>query len=359
MCGSDRGGYVKSILCLLVSIALYAQGPGPVLRNGVGVQANGTLAGTQPSINLIPGQGIAIPCSNNTGQNRVDCTPASNTAFIVSHDQIRGAEDACPSGNGTTAYTCNMANRQLQALTTNMRIMLIPDVTCTSSCSVVIDLQALVNIKKADCVTDPGGDIVGGQPQWLWYNGTNFCMMSDAGVVSNFYTSVAPVSANANVSTDQNLMAVSIPANKLNILNRTLRISGAGIFTTVAANTSTVTVKINLCSVSGCGSGTVVTLGTFISGANGGGQTNDPFNFVLMSTTQAAGVSSAYEAHGNLTIDLTGVGVSAAMYPDSNATTAGTIDSTAQMFLQVTGAFSLASASNSISQRQMTVEVLN
>jgi hypothetical protein len=349
---------MKLLFIGLLALPLFAQISG---GSGVGVQANGGAVGTQPNVNYIPGLGMLWPCANNTGANRVDCTPAANPAFVATHDQIRGAEDACASGNGTPNYTCAMTNRQLQSLTTNMRFMLVPDVNCNvgSSCTVTIDNQAQITLYKADCSTSAAGNVVANQPQWFFYNGSNACMMSDAGVVSNFYTSVSPVSASANVSTDQNLMAVSIPASKLNIANRTLRISGAGIFTTVAANTSTVTVKVKLCSVLGCGSGTVVTLATFVSGANGGGQTNDPFSFVLMSTTQTAGVSSAYEAHGNLTIDLTGVGVSAAMYPDSNATTAGTIDSTAQMYLQVTGAFSSASASNSISQRQMTVEVLN
>jgi len=39
--------------------------------------------------------------------------------------------------------------------------------------------------------------------------------------------------------------------------------------------------------------------------------------------------------------------------------TVGTIDSTAQIFLQVTGAFSAASANNSLTERQLFDEVLN
>jgi hypothetical protein len=43
----------------------------------------------------------------------------------------------------------------------------------------------------------------------------------------------------------------------------------------------------------------------------------------------------------------------------NTAVTSPVIDATAQMFLQITGAFSAASVSNSLTERQLTVEVLN
>jgi hypothetical protein len=169
---------------------------------------------------------------------------------------------------------------------------------------------------------------------------------------------VTPVTVNANVSTDQTLMACTIPAGTLNLVGRTVLIQLAGVYSTPAASTTAVNLKAKLCTVSGCGSGTVITLASITSAALGGIQaTNDPFNMTLNASTQTAGASSAYEVHGNLTIDVSVLTSAAeAVYADGNTATIGTIDSTAQLFLQITGAFSAASGSNSMTQRQLIVD---
>jgi|SRR6195256_3952111 len=172
---------------------------------------------------------------------------------------------------------------------------------------------------------------------------------------------VTPVTVNANVSTDQILMACTVPAGTLNLVGKTLSIRSAGVYSTPAASTTTVNLKVKLCTVSGCGSGTVITLASITSAALGAIQaTNDPWNVVMFSSTQTAGASAAFEAHGNLTIDIAALMTAAeAVYADGNTATVGTIDSTAQLFLQVTGAFSAASASNSMTHRQLIVESVN
>lgn len=174
-------------------------------------------------------------------------------------------------------------------------------------------------------------------------------------------TNVTPVTVSANLATDQNLMVCTIPAGTLNSVGKTLRIYVAGLYSTPAASTSTVTVKAKLCTVSGCGAGTVITPINIVSAALGGiTATNDPFNLAANSTTQTAGAASAYEAHGNLTIDISALTSAAeAVYADNNMATVGTIDSTAQVFLQITIAFSNASASNSATERQLIVDSVN
>lgn len=169
---------------------------------------------------------------------------------------------------------------------------------------------------------------------------------------------VTPITVSANVSTDQTLMACTIPAGTLNLIGRTILIQLAGVYSTPAASTTAVNLKAKLCTVSGCGSGTVITLASITSAALGGIQaTNDPFNMMLNASTQTAGASSAYEAHGNLTIDVSVLTSAAeAVYADGNTATIGTIDSTAQLFLQITGSFSVASGSNSMTQRQLIVD---
>lgn len=172
---------------------------------------------------------------------------------------------------------------------------------------------------------------------------------------------VTPVTVNANTAADQILQACSIPAGTLNTIGKTLSIQSAGVYSTPAASTTTVNLKVKLCTVSGCGSGTVITLASLTSAALSAIQaTNDPFNVQMFSSTQTAGASAAFEAHGNLTIDISALTTAAeGTYADGNTATVGTIDSTGALFLQVTGAFSAASASNSMTHRMLTIESIN
>jgi len=186
------------------------------------------------------------------------------------------------------------------------------------------------------------------------YDGTSFFYTGGESSVSN----VVPVTVNANVATDQLLQAIPIPPNSLNVVGHVLDIWTAGVYTTTAANASTITVKAKLCTVSGCGSGTVITLATFTSTANAGGQTNNAFSAQLFSTTQTGGASSVFEAHGNLTVDLTAA-VASQVFGDANTAVTSAIDTTGQLFLQITAAFSVASGSNSWSNRQLVAETIN
>lgn len=163
---------------------------------------------------------------------------------------------------------------------------------------------------------------------------------------------ITPVTVNANVATDQNLMSISIPAGTLNRVGRTLRIWLAGVYSTPAASTTAVVVKAKL--------GTL-TLATWTSTALAGIQaTNDQFNVSAWSTTQTAGATAAFEVHGNLDIDL-GVGntVADSNFADVNTATVSSVDSTAAQTLQITIAFTVASGSNVATQRQLILETIN
>ncbi len=178
-------------------------------------------------------------------------------------------------------------------------------------------------------------------------------------------TNVTPVTVTANVATDQTLMACTIPAGTINRVGRSLRILTSTIYSTPAASTTAMTIKVKICSVSGCGSGNVLTAATITSSALGTIQvTNNAIQLPLYLTVQTAGAALAVEAHGCMNIDLvTSISGADTVFCDNNTTTqTGTpsaIDSTAQNFLQVTGAFTVASASNSWSQRQMVAETIN
>jgi len=195
------------------------------------------------------------------------------------------------------------------------------------------------------------------------FNSNNNGTMSFSGAWN--CVNVTPVTVTANVATDQTLMACTIPAGTLNRVGRSLRIIANSIYSTPAASTTAMTIKVKICSVSGCGSGNVLTAATITSGALGTIQvTNNAIQLPLYLTVQTAGAALAVEAHGCMNIDLA-ASISAAdtVFCDNNtATQTGTpsaIDSTAQNFLQITGAFTVASGSNSWSNRQLVAETIN
>jgi hypothetical protein len=105
-------------------------------------------------------------------------------------------------------------------------------------------------------------------------------------------TNVTPVTVSTNVATDQNLMNCTIPAGTLNRVGRALEIWLAGVYSTGPANASKITIKAKLCTVYGCGSGTVITLASITSGANGTGVTTLPFNSSATSMLQTAGAAA-------------------------------------------------------------------
>lgn len=172
---------------------------------------------------------------------------------------------------------------------------------------------------------------------------------------------VTPVTVAANVTTDQNLQACTLSANTLNVVGHTLKVYVAGNFSTATASTASLTFKVKFCTVSGCGSGTVISPITTTTGATTALTASSLFfSQTSLITTQTAGASSAYEAHGSLLIDLSATAATPdSSYGDTNTTTVGTIDSTGAIYLQVTVAASAGSTSNSFTERQLVVELIN
>jgi hypothetical protein len=215
--------------------------------------------------------------------------------------------------------------------------------------------DAVVNTVGSIEATAPAG-LAGTDKQFAdsvthtWgHNSNNNGTMSFSGAWVN--TNLTPVTVNANVSTDQSLMTVSVPAGTLNRVGRSLRFYGTGVYSTPAASTSVITVKVKL------GALTLITWTTTALGTVTAA--NNQFNISGMLSVQTAGASGAFEPHGLLTIDL-GAGnlVADTTFADVNTATVGTVDITAAQNLLVTIAFSNASGSNSTTQRQMILETV-
>jgi hypothetical protein len=168
---------LKHILLGLTAIAAFGQ--------GLKMQVDGKPVGVEQNLNLIPGNGIMHACVDNPGKQRVDCTPSFNTALIATHDAVHANENYCASTNGTFGYTCGFPNKALTAYSPGMTFVLNVDATCTAFCSLNIDNIGLVNIKKIDGATDPGGTLLAGQPQWVFYDGKVFRLMGGAGAADS------------------------------------------------------------------------------------------------------------------------------------------------------------------------------
>lgn len=174
---------------------------------------------------------------------------------------------------------------------------------------------------------------------------------------------VTPITTSGgSVTTDQNMMTLTLAAGCLNSVGRTMRVYTVGVYSTAAASSSAQTLEVKLCTVSGCGSGTVIDLCDITTSTLGAiTVANNTWKLECMATTQTGGASAVFERSGTLTMDLL-VGNAAAdsIFLDPNATAVtSAIDSTASLFLQISGAFSAASASNTMTERQLVVEMLN
>ena len=178
-----------------------------------------------------------------------------------------------------------------------------------------------------------------------------------SGCTANAVTSTTPVTVNTNTTMDQQLMELSLSAAYLNSLGRPFDFFGAGVYTTQAGQTPTLTFKIKLCTVSGCGSGTVVTLVTVTSAATTASSTNFPWSLRAVGTTAATGATGNLEIHGpvNTTLGASATGATT-VYNDSNTAVSGNIDLTAALFVDFTVTFSTnAATANTCTQREGVV----
>jgi hypothetical protein len=112
------------------------------------------------------------------------------------------------------------------------------------------------------------------------------------------------------------------------------------------------TFKVKLCSVSGCGSGTVVTLGTFgPTGTQIASSTNIPWNISMNISTATLGASGKVIPHGSLETVLSATPTApGSPYLTQTTGQSTAIDLTGPTFLQFAVADSGASANNGFAQ---------
>lgn len=146
------------------------------------------------------------------------------------------------------------------------------------------------------------------------------------------FVNVTTITKNANTTGEQDLQTITIPANYLNQLGKTLHIFSAGRYLTRASQVPKITIKVRWGSTS-------TPLVSWTSSASTALSSN-AFNFDLYVSTQAnPGPSASIESHGTLRIALTNTApIDSKTYSDTNATLSG-FDVTTQQILKVTISF--------------------
>jgi hypothetical protein len=168
--------------------------------------------------------------------------------------------------------------------------------------------------------------------------------------------STTPVTAsNPTINTDTALIQLSLGAGFLNTASQVSDIKGSGIYTSTTASTPALTIKAKLCTVSGCGSGTVVTLFNIVTTAlNTVAIVNATWNLTGTCVTNTTGATGNLVCHGSpgLVLDTgASLGIADSVFADTNTATLSNIDLTAALFLQFTVAQSVVGASNSYVQQ--------
>jgi Collagen triple helix repeat (20 copies) len=119
--------------------------------SGLNIDVNGSAQGTQSTLNLISGTGIIEACANNTGSNRVDCTPALDTAYALSRTTDQAGSDhsiIATSGSVGVSYVATQSPT-LTTYTQNQTFSFIAsDHACASGATLNINGLGPIGIKK-------------------------------------------------------------------------------------------------------------------------------------------------------------------------------------------------------------------
>jgi len=258
------------------------------------------VQGTQPTLNLISGSGITQVCVNNTGANRVDCTPSLNTAVALTIATAEaGKQDFCSSSNGTDAYTCTLgASAALTVYTAGMHLTLSPDVGNVGAASLNVDNVGIKNIKQSDGVTDPTtGQIVAGRPTILYFDGTVWRLPPYSGVGT--CDSLHAINGGGNCIATPNILGSVALASQTASIAATSLISApvAGMYRVVSvAQTTTAATS---------GSGCSLTIGIGNTDSAGAATTNTISALSLTALGRSSGVVSLMVASGTITYSAT------------------------------------------------------
>lgn len=163
------------ILVLFLSLSLAA-----ACAQNITVQVGGKTVGSGNTLNFESGAGIIQSCHPDGGA-RITCTPSYDSAVIPNRSAMHGTQNYCTSATGSTSYACSISSDPITAYSVGMTFVLAVDVPCKDQCTLNVDSLGPVSIKRSDGITDAGGALAAGQPQWVSYDGKVFRLIGGGG----------------------------------------------------------------------------------------------------------------------------------------------------------------------------------
>ena len=291
-----------------------------------------------------------------------------NTSFQVTATHLGSALPVNQGGTGTTSTLTGLVRGNSSAMTAAelsgdvatsgsnaATVARVNGITYSATAAahtveVITTANTTATAKVLPDCTDSGGNHINfTQSTNAFSCGTS---SSGSGGTGTSITSVTPVTATANSTSDQQLMELSMAAGYFNSATQPFLFNGAGVYSTPVAQTPTLTFKVKLCTVSGCGSGTAVTLVSIVSTATLASVTNNNWDLSFMGYTATTGATGNLEIHGPVSVDLGALTTTAdSIFVDTNTAVSSNIDLTAALFVDFTVTTSTGSASNAITQR--------
>lgn len=331
---------------------LDATGSGTITATAV--PFGGVAAGTNANA-LVIGTGGSLTTS---GTGTISATPGGSATQVQFNNAgvFGGIAGSSTANGGVRFISQNINNIPLACDSVGGLNVSYFEVRGSGSLFFFIDTSSRTHVTGSLLIDGSGAGAVTGAmnlgfdstTNTMNFNVNNTISTSPSGAWNN--TNLTPVTVAANVTTDQNLMSASVPAGTLNRVGRSLRVWCAGVYSTPAAQTEIITVKVKFGAL---------TLISIPIPSQSFTATNNQFNISALLSTQTNGATGVFESHGNLVIDL-GIGnlVADSVFADQNTAVSGTIDLTAAQTLQITVAYSVASTSNTTTQRQMVLETI-
>ena len=193
----------------------------------------------------------------------------------------------------------------------------------------ILYVLSLATTTWAATVTNPGGGGTGG-----------------AGDKGNMTAVTA-----TNPSAEAQLMELTLTSAALNATNRKAMVHGSGRYTTAAGQTPTLRYRVYLCTVSGCGSGTVLTLMDHTTAATTASTTNS-WKIDGVIGVVGSGATGTVESKW---VQLVQLGAAGPLSPeqrlDQNNAASSAIDLTGVLYVRFTVLASSANAGNNVIQR--------
>jgi hypothetical protein len=245
------------------------------------------------------------------------------------------------------------------------------DVTAAAGSAVATIAAGAVQYSKMQNVSAASrllgrGDSGSGAPEevtlgtGLTMSGTTLSASGAAGAgTTTADISDVSVTTATNPSVETPLKQLTIPAGALNVVNLKTQYIGFGRITTNTGQGPTMRMRLYLCTVSGCGSGTVITLADFTTAGVATGSTKS-WRLEAILGTATSGVTGTMEARTTL---LTQIGAEATVAPESrldqNNAASAAIDLTGTLYLRLTVLYNSSNAGNNVVQRMATLSFPN